>query len=83
MTGSAEDSLDVYGHLIVEEEARRRALKGLIKHEIQLGHDPTNTETELREIEDILAALRARRSALRSEQRARFKARRSRCWPSA
>ena len=66
MTGSAEASLAVFDHLIVEETARRRALKRLIRRQTRLGEDPTDAEIELGEIDAILAALRAQRSALRS-----------------
>jgi hypothetical protein len=69
MRGSAAASLDVFDHLIVEETARRRALKRRVQRQTRLGEDPTDAETELGEINAVLAALRAQRSALRSERR--------------
>jgi hypothetical protein len=68
MTGSAESSLAVFDSLIADEAARRRALKRRVQHQTRLGEDPTDAETELGEIDAILAALRAQRSALWSEQ---------------
>ena len=62
---SEDTTLDVVDHLIAEGEASRIEQVALIEHLIHHGQSAVEAERVLTEIEDILAALRCRRSYLR------------------
>ena len=69
MTKPDSTSVEDFDRLLVEEEARRRALSAQIKRQMRLGEDPTDAQAELGEIEAVLTALRAQRRHFESKLR--------------
>ncbi|WP_336487059.1 hypothetical protein [Methylobacterium nigriterrae] len=65
-----DTSLDIVDHLIGEAEEHRVEQVALIEHLMQQAQDTAAAERVLTEIEDILAALRCRRSYLLAMQTA-------------